>query len=318
MSLCAVFVDAGYLCAASQVTCLNVTRPSRKTLRLDQPGVVSMLQDKAAECSGERHLRTYWYDGATNGIPTAEHLRIDLINDVKVRLGRINALGHQKGVDALIYRDLMTLARERAISHAYLVSGDGDLVEGVRVAQDLGVHVTLIYVQARAGDNTVSADLLREVDQRIELTRAELVPFVRAASVGTLPDVQEVALTEPASSPRAPAAQKPAESAEQAMQIQQQLIREVARKYTQEWIEAATDDDATSLIASHPQIPPQLDAELLGRAEAVVGPLTARQSLRHALRSAFWNELAAMLGVPADTPQAKGGSETDDPAGGNV
>lgn len=42
---------------------------------------------------------------------------------VKVRLGRL-IRGEQKGVDALIYRDLMTLARERAITCAYLLSGE--------------------------------------------------------------------------------------------------------------------------------------------------------------------------------------------------
>ena len=74
-------------------------------------------------------LRTYWYDGATNAVPTPDHEQIGGLPYVKVRLGRL-IRGEQKGVDALIYRDLMTLARERAITCAYLLSGDEDLREG--------------------------------------------------------------------------------------------------------------------------------------------------------------------------------------------
>lgn len=209
----------------------------------------------------------------------------------------------------------MTLARERAISRAYLVSGYGDLIEGVRVAQDLGVHVTLMYVEARTGGNSVSPELLREVDRRIELTSAELAPFVAAAPQATSPSVQEALPPKSASLPEAPAAQKPAQSPEEA---DKQLIREVARKYAQEWIGPATDEDVKSLAASHPRIPGQLDAELLGKAETVVGPLGGRQSLRHVLRSAFWNELSAVIDKPIDTPPAEGKNGTDDPADGHM
>ena len=66
--------------------------------------------------------------------------------NVKLRLGRINAKNQQKGVDALIYRDLTTLARERAICDAFLLAGDEDLREGVKAAQDMGVRVTLIGI----------------------------------------------------------------------------------------------------------------------------------------------------------------------------
>jgi uncharacterized LabA/DUF88 family protein len=305
VDLCAVFVDVGYLSAASQVICLEVTRPSRKDLDLDVPGLVRLLRDRATEASGQRYLRTYWYDGAAKGIPNSDHQRIDLIDDVKVRLGRLNSRGQQKGVDALIYRDLMTLARERAISHAYLVAGDGDLIEGVRVAQDLGVHVTVVYVQAGDRGNSVSAELLREADRRVELTKSELVPFVSPARRPSLSE-PGCAVSRGADSTLHPGAPDSHPEA-----TDQQLVVEAGKRYARGWIERATDDDVAALAMAHPRIPQQLDVELLVEGEAAVGPLQGRQPLRHALRSAFWHELREVISPPPEAPAAieEGGSE---------
>jgi NYN domain len=185
----------------------------------------------------------------------------------------------------------MTLARERAITHAYLVSGDGDLVEGVRVAQDLGVHVTLMYIQAGNQSNSISHDLRREVDRRIELTSTDLAPFVAPATAPISRCVE--AAVQPGSE-----VQEQASGETNLISTDQELVSAVARKYVQEWIGRATDEDVTSLTESHPEIPQQLDAELLEGAEATVGPLRARQSLRHSLRSAFWDELQAVISQP--------------------
>jgi hypothetical protein len=42
------------------------------------------------------------------------------LQDVKVRLGFVNSVGEQKGVDWLIVTDMIALARNRAISDAAL------------------------------------------------------------------------------------------------------------------------------------------------------------------------------------------------------
>ena len=49
------------------------------------------------------------------------------LTDVKVRLGLVNSYGQQKGVDSLIVTDMLTLARNRAMAHCVLLSGDEDL-----------------------------------------------------------------------------------------------------------------------------------------------------------------------------------------------
>ena len=49
----------------------------------------------------------------------------------------------QKGVDTLIVLDLVRLAGRGAIDAAILISGDRDLAEAVRAAQDFGLAVSV-------------------------------------------------------------------------------------------------------------------------------------------------------------------------------
>lgn len=145
-------------------------------------------------------------------------------------------------MDALIYRDLMTLAREKAVSHVYLLGGDGDLIEGVRVAQDYGVHVTLVYVAPGRQGSNVAPELLHEADRRIELTRTDLSPFIRPRTAARTARTNLV------------------EGVEVSL-----LIRQAGQKYARSWLQYATDSHVAILIAEHPRIPARFDAELLGR-----------------------------------------------------
>src|SRR4051794_20038291 len=133
----AIFVDAGYLLAEGGEQVLGTIR--RPEIAVDHPRLLAGLIALAAERSGLPLLRVYWYDGARDRLPTADHLRVAELADVKLRLGLV-AGGRQKGVDALLVRDLLTLARNGAISEAFLVSGDDDLREAMRDAQDHGVR----------------------------------------------------------------------------------------------------------------------------------------------------------------------------------
>jgi hypothetical protein len=121
MDRCSIFIDAGYLFAAGGELCCG-TR-GRRSLQLDSASFNRWLAARAAEKCGLQPLRTYWYDGARNGIATRSQQEIAALPNVKLRLGRLSAKNEQKGVDALIYRDLMTLARERAIAEAWVLFG---------------------------------------------------------------------------------------------------------------------------------------------------------------------------------------------------
>ena len=98
---------------------------------------------------------------------------------VKVRLGNLNAGGVQKGVDTLLRTDLETLARHGAISDAFLLGGDEDLLSAVEGAQAFGVCVHLWGVEPRFGMNQ-SERLVWEADTTHTLGADLLRPFVRA------------------------------------------------------------------------------------------------------------------------------------------
>jgi hypothetical protein len=135
-----LFIDAGYLNAGGRVA---NGLPRGAPLRVEGHPLISQLVCDARGHSSLDVLRAYWYDAATDAVATPAQREIARLRSVKLRLGRL-VNGRQKGVDALVIRDLMTLARERAIAAAYLVSGDEDLREGVLAAQDMGVQVFLV------------------------------------------------------------------------------------------------------------------------------------------------------------------------------
>jgi uncharacterized LabA/DUF88 family protein len=119
VSRVAVFVDAGYLFAQGSVAVTGQQKP-RVGMTLDGPTAIRELKAVALEkTDGCSLLRIYWYDGAIGGARlTAEQSLLAHLDDVKVRLGFINTVGQQKGVDSLIVTDLIELARQKAISDA--------------------------------------------------------------------------------------------------------------------------------------------------------------------------------------------------------
>lgn len=259
-----MFVDAGYLYAEGGKLCCGSAKRDR--VRLTPSDARDFLADLAARASGVPVLRTYWYDGARDGIPTTEQQIIAALSNVKLRLGRLNVRRQQKGVDALIYRDLMTLARERAISDAFLVAGDEDLREGVRAAQDMGVRVTLIGIEPKHGTRNQSRELASEADEVVRLGRADLEGFM---------------------SPRDPAPAQPS-----AAPGPPDGVVEAARRHADEWLARATEDDVRALLASRPAIPGPLDADLLSATEAAIGSsLRGQDELRRSARRAFWDQI---------------------------
>lgn len=265
MDRCAVFVDAGYLFAAGGDLCYS-TR-SRQDLRLDAAAFNQLVRTTASNGCSLPVLRTYWYDGARSGVPTAAQKTIAGLPNVKLRLGRINASNQQKGVDALVYRDLMTLARERAISDAFLLSGDEDLREGVVAAQDMGVRVTVVGIAPRAGYNQ-SRDLLDEADEVLQFARSDLTGII------TRTQPPAALLTDPASSG------PPAD------------LGQLGAAFAQSWLASANESDLEALKADRPRIPSTLDGEMLRYAEGQTGiSLRGQEGPRRELRRGFWTAI---------------------------
>jgi hypothetical protein len=169
-SHCALYVDVGYLLAASAT---RVTGTSlRSGVVVSYPDLVARLVAAAEEASSMPLLRVHWYDSGrrSGGAPDGVQEAIGMLPRVKLRLGRISPQGEQKGVDLRIGLDLAAHGRNRVVDVIYLVSGDDDLCEAVEEAQNHGVQVVLMAVPDRAGKpHAVSKHLIREADDLIVL-----------------------------------------------------------------------------------------------------------------------------------------------------
>jgi hypothetical protein len=174
MNRVGVFADAGYLFAQGSILLSGAKLPRGRVV-LDHDALVQDLGSFAKEVSGAPLLRVYWYDGTSTG-PTAQHLTLAHLDDVKVRLGFVNSVGEQKGVDSLIVTDMITLARNHAIGDAVLISGDEDLRVGVQQAQEFGVRVHLVGIKPSRGNQSLF--LLQEADTTHEWAADKVSRFL--------------------------------------------------------------------------------------------------------------------------------------------
>ena len=100
MSRYAIYVDVGYLYAEGG-RLLSGLRQPRHAVHLDYDRFVPFLSDFVGSRQARHELlRIYWYDGA-RGAPTPAQLAIGYRDQIKLRLGLIDASGQQRGVDAL-------------------------------------------------------------------------------------------------------------------------------------------------------------------------------------------------------------------------
>ena len=123
-------------------------------------------------------MRIYWYDGTSQG-PTSQHITLAGQANVKIRLGFVNSVGQQKGVDSLIVTDMITLARNRAVAECVLLSGDEDLRVGVQQAQEYGIRVHLLGIRPARGNQSVF--LLQEADATYQWEASDLGAFMKCS-----------------------------------------------------------------------------------------------------------------------------------------
>ena len=193
MDRVAAFVDAGYLFAQGS-TLLAGRKLTRGEVVLDHDAVVRMLTAFCETAAQVPLLRIYWYDGTSTG-PTPQHLTLAHLPNLKMRLGFVNSVGEQKGVDSLIVTDMIALARNGAISDAVLLSGDEDLRVGVQQAQEFGVRVHLIGIKPSRGSQSLF--LLQESDTTHEWSEHEVAGFLSLKERPTASSVPAVAPSAP-------------------------------------------------------------------------------------------------------------------------
>lgn len=268
----AFFVDAGYVYAAGGMLCHGTK--SRVDLELNFLTFTQALAARGAAESGIEHLRTYWYDGATDGVPTLSHQQLARLRGIKLRLGLLSQSG-QKGVDSLVVRDLMTLSRNSAIATAFVLSGDEDLRQGIVEAQDCGVKVVLVGIEPCAGNQAES--LLRDADDHISFDGPYMSAHLtlRTGVPGQPVPRSEIPQTGTAG-PLTPTG--------------------LGKILAEEWIASATPEDLAALAERRrnnraTRIPVEIDRELLARGRTHFGA-EIPDDARKQMRDGFWSVLS--------------------------
>ena len=283
MDRVAVFIDAGYLFAQGSILLGGAGKLPRGEILLDHSAVASFFEGFAEKISGGRLLRIYWYDGTAIG-PTAQHNTLAYLDSVKVRLGFVNSAGQQKGVDSLIVTDMITLARNRSMADAVLLSGDEDLRVGVQQAQEFGVRVHLVGIKPSRGSQSVF--LMQEADTTHELDDVEVRRFLALKS----PSSVQPAATAPIAglAPSAitiAAAQGPAPDA---LEI---VAADIANSLQVSELPALVD-----LFQRAHQVPRDIDAKLLAGARKLLGHDLGSSEKRR-IREIFIRRLQGRLGL---------------------
>ncbi len=263
MDRVAVLVDAGYFFAAGSALVSGGEKSKRSLITLDVPAVLAALKQLATKATSRELLRVYWYDGASaRSGPSAEHIRIAHCNDVKLRLGFLNAAGQQKGVDSLIVTDLVELARNNAISDAVLISGDEDVRIGVVLAQSFGVRVHLVAIHP--GRGTQSAQLKQEADTWTEWGLSDVKALMSIRSDGAAAAVARAPSTSRPSTPAIPATfNGPAKHIPEIDAVAAALLAPLKEQERQGLIQY--------LQTNHNNIPSEYDGKLLARSRTAVG-----------------------------------------------
>jgi hypothetical protein len=286
MDRVAVFVDAGYFFAQGSML-ITGQKSSRNQVSTDLDKALASLEEFACKVSNLPLLRIYWYDGTSTG-PTPQHVALAFKPRVKVRLGFVNTAGQQKGVDSLIVTDMITLARNRAISDAVLLSGDEDLRVGVQQAQEFGVRVHLLGISPCRGSQ--SQFLMQEADTTHEWGMDEISTFLSQTSK---PSQLSPALPVPPVIPPIAATTAPK------MLATATTLETLATEAAAE-VDLLLIDGLVKNFEAAGRLPPDIDRPLVGRAGKSFGRLSPQQlvALRKGFVSAMKQRAASQIPTP--------------------
>ena len=315
----AVLVDAGYFYAALATRISGSSY--RGAVRVNEERIITRLLEQVEEECGASLLRVLWYDGGRDGMPDSDQRRIGNLDGVKLRMGRINTFGEQKGVDLRLGLDLLLMAVNRTVEFAYVISGDDDLTEAVEDAQQLGLRVKVLAVPQAGHDEVpfaVAQNLALAADGVLLIEPNLISESVTEAPSVIAKRVAEARIKTPPPSPATiakahqsgmkikptitarPAPAPPITSHElvyssdwqgddeYSQTIPHETIEEVARRAYAVWNRTASQADIYTLMHGRPSIPPEVDrillADLSNTCDVYDVPLWARQELR----AEFW------------------------------
>lgn len=268
MEKAAIFVDAGYYYAQGSYAALGATVKRHELVCDEEAFLADLVQLVTSRLpAGGEVLRTYWYDGARGGMASPAQVAVGALPRVKLRLGRINGAGQQKGVDSLIVRDLMVLSQERSITHAFVLSGDEDLREGIAYAQDRGVVVGVLGIRGQRGTS-----------QSNELTREA--------------DVVDEGATEAAKKSLSLSAGPPTPSP--SVDGSSVSFADTVNAFVNSWASSLTLDQRVAVLDARPSVPKEVDWQLLKAvSQGDVGGRRLEEDEKREVRRQFWSALEA-------------------------
>ncbi len=208
MNRLAVLVDAGYLLSQSVHMLSDQKSKARKDVVLvNAKGLIDLLIQQSLDVLANRNLlRLYWYDGVSSRM-SADHEALAELPDVQFRTGTISKSGQQKGVDSRIMADLIELSANKAISDAVLVTGDGDLVVAIDLAQRQGVRIAIIGLEepSKGTSHNQSFEMVCAVDRIRRIGVSDIAPFMAyKPAASPTREIKKVASTKSAASRSSP------------------------------------------------------------------------------------------------------------------
>ncbi|KAA0918680.1 NYN domain-containing protein [Dietzia sp. ANT_WB102] len=139
-----VLVDTSYLLASFYN---SWEEGARGQLEISLATVVHRLDHVAHGLVDQPVQRQNWYDGIPDSGPHRYQRTLRVIEGVQLRAGQLIEWGErrtQKAVDTLLVADMIQAAYKGHCSDMVLVTGDADMIPGVRVAVDAGVRMHLV------------------------------------------------------------------------------------------------------------------------------------------------------------------------------
>lgn len=309
MKRTAMFVDAGYLFAASAALITEQPKTPRHFISINKPReIVGALIGKADQISPHELLRIYWYDAMRGTGMSLEHSQLALQDNLKIRLGTLNGAGQQKGVDNLLVTDLIDLARNGAISDAIVLTGDEDLRIAVTVAQSFGVRVHLLGIDPI--QNNMSQSLRMDADsvhtlpvewvgEHIAIDKDARVWFAEQAKAK--PGARPVTRPEPKPEPRHEAS--PDQQAGGVVPAPEPKpdtsdFKTAARVAVHQYVASLSEEARESLLRhfdGSTSVPPEYDRTLIRLASNAVGRQFIGREMRE-VRGMFVTELRTQAG----------------------
>ncbi|MBN9644368.1 NYN domain-containing protein [Corynebacterium mendelii] len=189
-----VFVDTSYLLASFYN---SWETGARAQLEIDLPEVVNVLGGMVQSQLGQPIQRQMWYDGIPDSGPHRYQRALRTCDGVQLRAGQLIEWGErrtQKAVDTRLVADMVIAGLRGQCSDIVLVSGDADMLPGVKEATAAGVRVHLYgfgwdsmsSALRHACDSTTILDPREDFADCMQLQVLEgpLPPVVRGKPVG--------------------------------------------------------------------------------------------------------------------------------------